>query len=424
MKPLVPKRQNCAIYTRKSTEHNLDLAFNSLDAQREACEAYIKSQAHEGWTLIRDKFDDGGLSGASLERPALQALLDEVRSKKIDILVVYKVDRLTRSLADFAKLVELFDALGVFGSADPCRPAIAASARSSRSTPRRPRWCAKSSRTICASARSARWPLRLMSKVRPRPRIHADGTAIAAERFMVGPLAHLLKNRFYVGDVVYKGEVHKGEHEPILEREIFEAVQARLAPGKVRRKLARSKSPAILMGLIFDDRGNPMSPSHANKNGVRYRHYVSHALLQDRKAASGSIARVSAPDVEALVCDAIDRTNHRICRSRIATSSTGSSNASRSARTSSRSRSATMKDRLELAPRLPYRSPLSQTLPAGKASPMRPPIWEDEFGNAIPALARDRATAAEGLAAPAFLSAPSSLQRLFAPSPTAPRRRV
>ena len=110
MKPVAPKPQRCAIYTRKSTEHNLDLAFNSLDAQREACEAYIKSQAHEGWTLIRDKFDDGGLSGASLERPALQALLEQVRSKKIDIIVVYKVDRLTRSLADFAKLVELFDA--------------------------------------------------------------------------------------------------------------------------------------------------------------------------------------------------------------------------------------------------------------------------------------------------------------------------
>jgi site-specific DNA recombinase len=111
MKPVVPKPQRCAIYTRKSTEHNLDLAFNSLDAQREACEAYIKSQAHEeGWRLMCDKFDDGGLSGASLERPALQALLDQVRSQKIDIIAVYKVDRLTRSLADFAKLVELFDA--------------------------------------------------------------------------------------------------------------------------------------------------------------------------------------------------------------------------------------------------------------------------------------------------------------------------
>src|SRR3954463_14422726 len=103
------KLQRCAIYTRKSTEHNLDLAFNWLDAQREACEAYIKSQPHEVWSLIPTGYDDGGLSGASLERPALQALLDAVRAKKVDIIVVYKVDRLTRSLADFAKLVELFD---------------------------------------------------------------------------------------------------------------------------------------------------------------------------------------------------------------------------------------------------------------------------------------------------------------------------
>ena len=109
MKPVVPKPQRCAIYTRKSTEHNLDLEFNSLDAQREACEAYIKSQAHEGWRLIPDHYDDGGLSGAALDRPALQNLLADVRAGKITVVVVYKVDRLTRSLADFAKLVELFD---------------------------------------------------------------------------------------------------------------------------------------------------------------------------------------------------------------------------------------------------------------------------------------------------------------------------
>ena len=110
MKPVVPKPQRCAIYTRKSTEHNLDLEFNSLDAQREACEAYIKSQAHEGWRLIPDRYDDGGLSGASLDRPALQDLLADVRAGKATVVVVYKVDRLTRSLADFAKLVELFHA--------------------------------------------------------------------------------------------------------------------------------------------------------------------------------------------------------------------------------------------------------------------------------------------------------------------------
>jgi hypothetical protein len=101
MKPAVPKPQRCAVYTRKSTEHNLDLEFNSLDAQREACEAYIKSQAHEGWRLIPDHYDDGGLSGASLDRPSLQNLLADVRAGKITVVVVYKVDRLTRSLADF-----------------------------------------------------------------------------------------------------------------------------------------------------------------------------------------------------------------------------------------------------------------------------------------------------------------------------------
>src|SRR6266849_1461457 len=109
MSPAPRKTARCAIYTRKSTEHNLDLEFNSLDAQREACEAYIKSQAHEGWRLVRTRYDDGGLSGASLDRPALQELLDGVRAREGDIIVVYKVDRLTRSLADFAKLVELFD---------------------------------------------------------------------------------------------------------------------------------------------------------------------------------------------------------------------------------------------------------------------------------------------------------------------------
>jgi DNA invertase Pin-like site-specific DNA recombinase len=355
MRPVVPKPQRCAIYTRKSTDHNLDLAFNSLDAQREACEAYVKSQAHEGWRLIHHKFDDGGLSGASLERPALQALLDEVRSEKIDIVVVYKVDRLTRSLADFAKLVELFDAhdvsfvsvtqsfnttssmgrltLNVLLSfaqfereviGERVRDKIAASKRKGiwvgGPVPLGYRSVGKKLAVVPEDAALVRKIfadyLRLGSigelaaalekeSVRPRPRVLANGTAIAADRFMVGPLAHLLKNRFYVGEVVYKGEVHKGEHEPILDRALFEAAQQKLAEQAVARKLSRSRSPSILTGLIFDDRGSPMSPSHANKKGVRYRYYVSHALLQNRKAEAGSIARVSAPDVEALVCDAV-----------------------------------------------------------------------------------------------------------------------
>ena len=357
MKAAIPKPQRCAIYTRKSTEHNLDLAFNSLDAQREACEAYIKSQAHEGWKLIRDKFDDGGLSGASLERPALQTLLEQVRSRKVDIVVVYKVDRLTRSLADFAKLVELFDehevsfvsvtqsfnttssmgrlTLNVLLSfaqfereviGERVRDKIAASKRRGiwvgGPVPLGYRSAGKKLEVVAEEAALVRKIyedyLRLGSigelaaaleseGVKPKPRMLANGTAIAAERFMVGPLAHMLKNRFYIGEVAYRGEIHKGEHAPILDRQLFDAVQARLAERAVRRKIRRSRSPSLLIRLIFDDRGNPMSPSHANKKGVRYRYYVSQAVLQRRKSEAGSVSRVSGPDIENIVIEALRR---------------------------------------------------------------------------------------------------------------------
>jgi site-specific DNA recombinase len=355
MKPIATKPQRCAIYTRKSTEHNLDLAFNSLDAQREACEAYIKSQAHEGWRLIPDRFDDGGLSGASLDRPALQDLLEQVRARKIDIIVVYKVDRLTRSLADFAKLVELFDGHGVsfvsvtqsFNTTssmgrltlnvllsfaqferevigERVRDKIAASKRKGiwvgGPIPLGYRSVDKKLEVIPEEAALVRKIfqdyLRLGSigqlaaslheqGIKPKPRVLSNGKVVAADCFTVGPLAHMLKNRFYIGEVVYRGETHKGEHEAILERTLFDAVQAKLSEGAVERKVTRSKSPSMLAGLIFDDRGNPMSPSHANKKGVRYRYYVSHALLQNRKGGVGSVSRVSAPDVEAIVCKAV-----------------------------------------------------------------------------------------------------------------------
>jgi len=360
MKQPVIKPMRCAIYTRKSTDHNLDLAFNSLDAQREACEAYIKSQAHEGWKLIPDHFDDGAFSGASLVRPALQSLLDDVRGRKIDIIVVYKVDRLTRSLADFAKLVELFDAhdvsfvsvtqsfnttssmgrltLNVLLSfaqfereviGERVRDKIAASKRRGiwvgGPVPLGYRSVDKKLEIVPEDAALVRKIfadyLRLGSigelassleqeGIKPRPRLISNGRTIAADRFMVGPLAHMLKNRFYIGEVVFQGETHQGEHQPILDRDLFDAVQAQLAEVAVKRRLARSPSPAMLTGLIFDDRGNPMTPSHANKKGVRYRYYVSHALLQGRKTAAGSVKRVSAPDVEAIVIAALRERAH------------------------------------------------------------------------------------------------------------------
>jgi site-specific DNA recombinase len=352
-----PKPQRCAIYTRKSTEHNLDLAFNSLDAQREACEAYIKSQAHEAWKLVPTQFDDGGLSGASLDRPALQNLLVEVRAKKIDIVVVYKVDRLTRSLADFAKLVELFDehevsfvsvtqsfnttssmgrlTLNVLlsfaqferevigervrdkiaaskrrasGSAARCPSATGASARSLRSFPTRQTSSGRYSRCTSSLARSARTSPRQPRRQTEAPPARHWQTK-AAERYTIGPLAHMLKNRFYVGEVAYRGEVHKGEHPAIVDRELFDRVQAMLSERTVARTLKRGNSPHLMTGLIFDDRGNPMSPTHANKKGVRYRYYTSHALLQRRKEEAGSVPRVPAPEVEALVCEALRREN-------------------------------------------------------------------------------------------------------------------
>ncbi|WP_026605879.1 recombinase family protein [Methylocapsa acidiphila] len=357
MKAPTPKPQRCAIYTRKSTEHNLDLAFNSLDAQREACEAYIKSQAHEGWRLSPERYDDGGLSGASLERPALQALLEHVRARNIDIIVVYKVDRLTRSLADFAKLMEIFDdhevsfvsvtqsfnttssmgrlTLNVLLSfaqfereviGERVRDKIAASKRNGI-------WVGGpvplGYRSIGKKLEVAPEDADLVHKiftdylrlgsiedlaaaleaegVKPKPRVLASARTIAAPRFMVGALAHILKNRFYIGEVAYRGEVHKGEQAPILARELFDAVQEKLAGQAVRRKMRRTQSASLLTGLIFDDRGNPMSPSHANKKGVRYRYYVSQALLQKQRAEVGSVARVSGPDIEAIVVDSVRR---------------------------------------------------------------------------------------------------------------------
>ncbi len=351
----VGKLARCAIYTRKSSEHNLDLAFTSLDAQREACEAYIKSQAHEGWRTIPGRYADGAFSGASLDRPALQRLLADIRAGTIDIVLVYKVDRLTRSLADFAKLIELFDAHDVsfvsvtqsFNTSssmgrltlnvllsfaqfereligERVRDKIAASKRKGI-------WVggpvplgyaavgkkivvvpveAEAVRTIFAryvelgSVRALAEDLDRRG-IRSKPRRLSDGSIIGGGRFGVGALAHLLKNRFYIGEVVYRGDVHRGEHEPILDSALFDAVQGKLAAQAVARRCRLRGSPALLTGRIFDDGGNRMSPTHANKCGARYRYYVSQAVLQKKPHAPGSVSRVPAAELEALVLAAL-----------------------------------------------------------------------------------------------------------------------
>src|SRR5215204_463127 len=351
----VSKVARCAIYTRKSTEHNLDLAFTSLDAQREACEAYIRSQTHEGWRLIPDHYDDGAFSGAALERPALQALLADVLARKVDVVVVYKVDRLTRSLADFAKLIELFDAHGVsfvsvtqsFNTSssmgrltlnvllsfaqfereligERVRDKIAASKRKGIwvGGPVPLGYVALDKKIVVVPAEAeavrtifARYlelgSIRALAEeldrqgIRSKRRRLSNGRSVGGGRFGVGALAHLLKNRFYIGEVVYRGEVHSGEHEPILESALFEAVQGKLAAQAVARRCRLRGSPAILSGRLFDNFGNRMSPSHTNKRGVRYRYYVSQTVLQGKPRPAGLVGRVPATEIEALVVAAL-----------------------------------------------------------------------------------------------------------------------
>jgi DNA invertase Pin-like site-specific DNA recombinase len=355
MDKLGKKHLRCAIYTRKSTEHNLDLEFNSLDAQREACEAYIKSQAHEGWRLTSERYDDGAYSGASLDRPALQELLREVRAGTIDVIAVYKVDRLTRSLADFAKLVELFEAYSVsfvsvtqsFNTTssmgrltlnmllsfaqferevigERVRDKIAASKRKGLwmggQAPLGYRPVGKKLTIVPEEAGTVRLIFTRYCElgsigalieeldrrgIRTKALSLGDGRVRGQIRFGTGALAHLLKNRLYTGEVVYRGVAHRGEHEPIVGRELFEAVQAKLAANAIARKVRLKGSSALLTGRIFDDRGNRMSPTHSNKRGVRYRYYVSHALLQKQKAMAGAVARVPAPEIEVLVLNGV-----------------------------------------------------------------------------------------------------------------------
>ncbi len=315
----IDQTRRCAIYTRVSTDQGLEQDFNSLDAQREACEAYIKSQVSEGWILARGRYDDGGYSGGSLERPALQELLEAVRANKLDIIVVYKVDRLTRSLADFAKLVELFDARGV--SFVSVTQAFNTTTSMGRLTLNVLLSFAQFEREvtgerirdkIAASKKKGIWvggvlPLgydlkdrklvtipeeaaivRLIFErylalgsmlalladlrergIRTRVRKLSTGRVIGGVFFTKGPLAHLLKNRMYLGELNHRGQSYPAEHAPIVDREIFAAVQARLAQNLAAYRRTRSPSNAALLGTIFDDKGNLMTPSYAVKSSVR-----------------------------------------------------------------------------------------------------------------------------------------------------------
>ncbi len=355
MKSGAVKPVRCAIYTRVSTDHGLEQDFNSLDAQYDAAQAYIRSQAHAGWTLIRSRYADRGYSGGSTDRPALQRLLADVKAGKIDVIVVYKVDRLTRSLADFAKLVELFDAHGVsFVSVTQQFNTTTSMGRLTLNVLlsfaqfEREVTSERIRDKIAASKRKGLWvggiaPLgyvskdrkivvveeeaervrnifrrylelgslnRLMTDLREqgivtKVRSLKSGRTVGGIPFTRGPLAHFLRNRFYIGEVVFKGEVLPGEQSAIIDRDLFDAVQAKLNDQRKNRTTARAKSDSLLIGRIYDDRGNRMTPSHVRKGGIKYRYYLSSPLLHGGPGRAGSVGRVPAAEVEALVASAV-----------------------------------------------------------------------------------------------------------------------
>lgn len=340
----------CAIYTRKSTEDGLEQEFNSLDAQREACAAYILSQKHEGWSLVPDFYDDGGFSGGSLERPALKQLLQDIEAGKVHIIVVYKVDRLTRSLADFAKIVDVLDAKGA--SFVSVTQAFNTTTSMGRLTLNVLLSFAQFEREvtgerirdkIAASKMKGLWmggPVPLGYEVSERKlhvveieaatvrdimqrylRTASAGTLIEElERvgirtkvqhrvsgphrggipFRRGSLYHLLKNPIYRGFIVHKGKAWPGEHEPIVDEDLWNAVQQKLAENAARRRTrTNGKQNALLAGLLHDGLGRRMTPSYANRQGKRYRYYITHA--QERQGRNDSAVRVPAHDLEQMV---------------------------------------------------------------------------------------------------------------------------
>jgi site-specific DNA recombinase len=345
----------CAIYTRVSTGSGLDQDFNSLDAQYDAAQAYIRSQAHAGWTLVRTRYDDGGFSGGSTDRPALQQLLADIRAHRVNVIVVYKVDRLTRSLADFAKLVELFDTHGVsFVSVTQQFNTTTSMGRLTLNVLlsfaqfEREVTSERIRDKIGASKRKGLWvggvvPLGYQAKdrkitvvedeaktvrhifrryldlgslnllltdlrrtgVKTKLRPLSNGRTIGGIPFTRGPLAAFLRNRFYIGEVRYKGEVFPGEQPAILDRALFDTVQTKLDQQRTNHAKTRQQSQSLLMGRIFDDRGNRMTPSYAVKNAIRYRYYISAALIQGQPDKAAKLKRVPASEIEKLILSAV-----------------------------------------------------------------------------------------------------------------------
>lgn len=336
------QRIRCAIYTRKSSEEGLEQDFNSLDAQREACEAYIKSQIHEGWVLIEKEYNDGGYSGGTMNRPAFQTLMKDIENNEIDIVVVYKVDRLTRSLMDFSKIID------VFNNHETSFVSITQQFNTTTSMGRltlnillsfaqfeREVTGERIRDKIAASKKKGMWMggraplgykindhklikideevktvqmifnkyLELTSVPKLMEYLRNTNTKTPNDKnFSKGQLYHMLSNKAYIGKIIHKNNVYDGEHEPIIDEISFEKVQKLLYENKVDKTCGtKSSSNSLLAGLIYDDNENRMTPSHSNTHHRKYRYYVSQAIKKFNKSKSGSVSKIPASEIEKFV---------------------------------------------------------------------------------------------------------------------------
>jgi DNA invertase Pin-like site-specific DNA recombinase len=346
--PANVKKLRCAVYTRKSTDEGLDKEFNTLDAQRDACEAYIASQRAEGWVLVRDRYDDGGFSGGTLERPALKRLLADIEQGLIDVIVVYKIDRLSRSLMDFAKLVETFEAhrvtfvsvtqsfntttsmgrltLNILLSfaqfereviGERIRDKVAASkARGMWMGGKVPLGYDVASRKLVVNEAEAARVRRVFelfvetaSGVETVRRLQAEGVTSKSGKLLdKGDVYKALNLRTYIGEVTHKGNIYRGEHQAIVPRELWDRAHAILRESpRVRANRNRQQTPALLKGLIFGPDGRALSPTHCRKNGRLYRYYVAQRVLKGDGAVEddGIVRRVSAAAIEAAVVEQV-----------------------------------------------------------------------------------------------------------------------
>jgi DNA invertase Pin-like site-specific DNA recombinase len=343
--PATTKKQRCAVYTRKSTDEGLEKEFNTLDAQRDACEAYVASQRAEGWLLLRDRYDDGGFSGGTLERPALQRLLRDIEADLIDVIVVYKIDRLSRSLMDFAKLVEVMDTHSVtfvsvtqsfntttsmgrltlnilLSFAQFEREVIGERIRDKFAASRaRGMWMGGKvplgydvvARKLIVNEDEAPRVRRVFelfvetgSGTETARRLQAEFVISRSGRLLdKGDVYKLLNLRTYVGEVTHKGQTYPGEHPGIVPRELWDQVHAILQTSPRLRTQPRH-APALLKGLIFGTDGRALSPTHAVRRGRLYRYYVAQRVLKGEGQDDDSILRrVSAAAIETAVMDQV-----------------------------------------------------------------------------------------------------------------------